>query len=278
MISTESVCDLPESFLKKYQIPVIPYKVCTDGGVFLDGIEAESDGVLSYLAETEKNVWSEEPSVKEYEEFFAQQLTKAQSIVHITMARNVSRGYANALEASRIFDNVTIVDSEHLSAGMGIVVFGAAQCAAGGMSKEAVVGEIEQRRRFIRTSFIVDSTEYLVRARRIPARINKVCQALMIHPVITLKKSSMKVKSFRIGARENAWDKYIDSALKNTADIDKKILFIVYAGLTEEELEKIEKRVRSRVTFEKIICQKASHSISANCGPGSFGLLFMDQN
>lgn len=231
MISTESVCDLPESFLKKYQIPVIPYKVCTDGGVFLDGIEAESDGVLSYLAET-----------------------------------------------SRIFDNVTIVDSEHLSAGMGIVVFGAAQCAAGGMSKEAVVGEIEQRRRFIRTSFIVDSTEYLVRARRIPARINKVCQALMIHPVITLKKSSMKVKSFRIGARENAWDKYIDSALKNTADIDKKILFIVYAGLTEEELEKIEKRVRSRVTFEKIICQKASHSISANCGPGSFGLLFMDQN
>ena len=100
----------------------------------------------------------------------------------------------------------------------------------------------------------------------------------MMHPVITLKKSSMKVKSFRMGTREKAWERYIGAALKNSSDIDKRILFIVYAGLTDDELTKIEEKVKSRVSFEKIILQKASPSISANCGPGSFGLLFTDQH
>ena len=278
MITTESVCDLPKDFIEKYQIPVIPYKVCTEGGEFLDGIETGADGVLSYLTETPKRAWSEEPTVKDYEEFFAQQLTIAQSIIHITMAQNVSLGYAFALEASKIFDNVTVVDSEHLSAGTGLVVLEAAECVAGGMNKESVIREIEYVKRYVRTSFIVDSTEYLVRAHRIPARINKICQALMMHPVITLKKSSMKVKSFRMGTRERAWERYIGAALKNSSDIDKRILFIVYAGLTDDELTKIEEKVKSRVSFEKIILQKASPSISANCGPGSFGLLFTDQH
>ena len=57
--------------------------------------------------------------------------------------------------------------------------------------------------------------------------------------------------------------------------VDKKILFITYAGLTNEELKEIEEQVKSLGDFENIIYQKASPAISANCGPGTFGLLFM---
>jgi len=37
LVTTDSVCDLPESFLKEYDISVCPYYVCTDEGRFLDG-------------------------------------------------------------------------------------------------------------------------------------------------------------------------------------------------------------------------------------------------
>ena len=50
-------------------------------------------------------------------------LTKAQSVVHISMAESVSPGFANALEASKAFDNVMVIDSGQLSSGMGPVSY-----------------------------------------------------------------------------------------------------------------------------------------------------------
>ena len=84
----------------------------------------------------------------------------------------------------------------------------------------------------------------------------------------------MKVGSLRIGTRAVAWKKYISSALNVSGDIDKKLLFITYAGMKKEELEEIKEQVSKKVSFEQIICQKASPAISTNCGPGTFGLLF----
>ena len=86
----------------------------------------------------------------------------------------------------------------------------------------------------------------------------------------------MKVCSVRIGKTKYARQKYIASTLNSgmMRKADHKILFITYAGLSNAELKEIEEQVRSKAEFDTIICQKASPAISANCGPGSFGLLF----
>ena len=107
--------------------------------------------------------------------------------------------------------------------------------------------------------------------------IDRICQALMLHPVITLKNSSLNVKMMRIGTRSFAWKRYIEAVLRDSGDVDRKYLFITYAGLTREELREIEEQVKSKISFENVIYQKASPSISVNCGPGSFGLLFMQK-
>ena len=275
MITTESVCDLPENLVEKHQIAVMPYRVVTDDGEFLDGIEAETDGILSYISGRGKHVRSEEASVADCEEFFAEQMARAQNIVHITMAKHVSQGYANALEASKNFDNVIVIDSGHLSSGMGLVVLQAANYAAEGMSAEAIAHELEAMKGRVRTSFIVNSTEYLAQSGRLAPKIHAVCQALMLHPVIVLKNSSMKVGAIRIGEKDYVRKKYIVSALNSPGRIDTEILFITYAGLTKEELKDIEEQVKRKVAFQDVICQKASPAISTNCGPGSFGLIFM---
>lgn len=278
LISTDSTSDLPKYLLEKYQIAVMPFRVCTEGGEFLDGIEAETEGILSYMNEQGKSAQSEPPDVKDYEEFFAEQLTKAQYIIHISIAKHVSKGYERALEASKAFDNVLVVDSGHLSSGMGLMVLCAAEYAAEGMDTDVIVRELNPLKKQVRTSFIVSSTEYLARSGRISEKVDKLCQALMLHPVITLKKGSMKVGAIHIGRRHHVWKKYISSALNTLHEIDKKTLFITYAGLTNEELKEIEELVKSKVSFEKIIYQKASPAISTNCGPGTFGLLFLLKN
>lgn len=273
-ISTESVCDLPTYMVEKHQIAVMPFRVVTEGGIFLDGVEAETEGVLSYIGAKGKKVHSQAPEVEDYEAFFAEQLTKAQYIVHISMATHVGKGYENALEASRAFDNVFVVNSGHLSSGMGLMVLSAAECAEAGMSAENVVSELEQMKTKVKTSFIVDSTEYLARSGRVSEKVNSICKALMIHPVIVLKNSYMKVGAVRIGTKQFVWRKYIESVLSSIHNIDKRMLFITYAGLSNEDLKEIEELIQKKGKFENVIYQKASPAISANCGPGTFGILY----
>lgn len=278
MITTDSVSDLPAQLTEKYQIAVLPYQVLTEGGgEFLDGEEIETDGVLEYLAGKNKRVRSESPGVADYEAFFAEQLTKAQHIIHITMAKGASKGYENALEASGSFDNVAVVDSGHLSSGMGLIVLYAAQAAASGVPADTVLQEIESMKERTKTSFVVGSTEYLARSGRISSKINRLCEACMLHPVIVLKKSSMTVGAIHVGTRRNVWKKYIRSAVRSPAKIDRRLLFLTYAGLKPEELDDIAAQVRALADFDTIIYQKASPAISTNCGPGSFGLLYMEK-
>lgn len=58
-------------------------------------------------------------------------------------------------------------------------------------------------------------------------------------------------------------------------DIDRRILFITYSGMDEKKLRYIQNLVRQYCPFERVYLQKASSAIAGNCGPGSFGLMFM---
>lgn len=274
MISADSVCDLPKSLMNKFQISTVPYWVVTEGGEFQDGVEADADGIISYI-KSGKNVYTKPPKVSDYESFFAEQLTKAQYIIHIVMSQKTSDAYPNALEASKIFDNVVVIDSGHVSSGIGLMILKAAEFANNGLPRDIILKEIERMKSNIKTSFIVDSTEYLLKSGKFSSKINTICKSFMLHPVIVLKKSSMKVGSIRVGTRDFVWNKYIEAIIEHAKNIDNKILFITYAGLTNEELKGIEELVRQKVDFENIYYQKASSAIATNCGPGCFGLFFM---
>ncbi len=71
---------------------------------------------------------------------------------------------------------------------------------------------------------------------------------------------------------------YIRRILANPRNIDRRILFITYSGMDSEKLQYIQTLVRQYCPFERVYLQKASSSIASNCGPGSFGLLFMKKN
>ena len=88
----------------------------------------------------------------------------------------------------------------------------------------------------------------------------------------------MAVSSMEIGSFEHAAKCYIRKVLMNTRNIDRRILFITYAGLDAKRLQYIQDLVKQYCPFERVYLQKASSAIAANCGPSSFGLLFLKKN
>ena len=222
--------------------------------------------------------FSQPPEVDDYEKFFAERLTEAQNIIHITMAKHASQGYYNALEAAKSFENVTVLDSGHLSSSMGLVVLYAASMAENHIPRAEIVKAVKRLRRYISSAFIIDSTHMMCQAGHISRRVQTLCDALLLHPVISLRKSRMAVTGMEMGSFVHIIKSYVRKVLSNPRNIDRRVLFITYAGLEERSIRLIQRLVQQYCPFERIYLQKASSAIACNCGPGSFGLLFMKKN
>ncbi len=274
LITTDSVCDLPESLRNRFDISVCPYYVYTDYGRFLDDRELKADELIALISAGKKG-FSRPPDVEDYERFFAEKLTVAQNVIHITMAKHTSQGYANALEAAKSFENITVLDSGHLSSSLGLAVLYAASMAENHASKEEIIEAVEGLKKRISSAFIVDSTHMMRQAGHLSKRIQTLCDTLLLHPIIVLRKSRMAVGGMEIGDFPRVAKRYVRRVLRDTENIDRRMLFITYAGMDERSLAYIQDLVRQHCQFERIYLQKASAAIASNCGPRSFGLLFM---
>lgn len=274
-ITTETVADLPRELIDQYDIATIPHLVITDRGVFRDSVDLETNGLLEYMDDAAHKVRTSAPDVETHEKFFAEQLNGAYNVIHIALSSKIGNSaYSAAMEAAASFNNVTVIDSGHLSSGLGLLVLEACRMAKEGKNVKEITEHIEEMKKLAQTSFIVNNLDYLARAGQINGGIANITKALTLRPVLTLKNGKMRVGQVLIGSRRRAWKKYIASCFHSTGDVDRRILFITYTGLSHESLEWIKEQVEKFVEFDKVCFQKAAPSISVNCGPNSFGILF----
>ena len=78
-----------------------------------------------------------------------------------------------------------------------------------------------------------------------------------------------------IGGFARTAKKYVRKMLQDSRSIDRRVLILTYSGLDEQKLQYIQSLVQQYCPFERVYLQKASAAVTSNCGPESFGLLFM---
>ena len=274
LVTTESVCDLPHVTTEKLNIPVIPYRIFTEEGDFLDGTEVEADGIIDYMMDGNRRVSASEPSVSEYEEFFAKQLTQAQQLIHITISSQVGHGYENACEAARAFDNVTVYDSMQVSGAFGLVVLQASRLAANEKTVERVIDHLNKMRERTRSIVITKSADRLAAAGYISPQLRGLSRAFLMHPVMAVRKGRYRPVRFYLGNLERGWERFLRRELAAFPEMEDKLAIVNFVGLSYEQQQKIEKLIRTHAQFKTLVFQKASPAVSAHCGPLSFGLMY----
>ena len=144
-----------------------------------------------------------------------------------------------------------------------------------GATKDEIIEALTEMRSRVCTSFVTENLDYLARARIVNKNIARITKALMMHPVLVLSKGKIRLKKVIIGSRERARKKYISYAMRTAKRIDDREAFITYVGVSVKELDFINVEVENRFHFKNIYYQKASPAISADCGPGTFGVIYM---
>lgn len=274
-ITADCICDLPKDLLERFKIRLMYCYVHTKEGRFCDLFEISSDSLLAYL-ETEGNeAHSSTASPSEYEYFFAETLKDAEHVIHITATADLSGAYPNASQAAASFDNVTILDSGHISSGHGLMVLHAAMLAEENMPVPDICKALEHYKDRVFSNFLVPSTATLHRCGKVSGAVHKLCTILNLHPVLAMSKNRLGLWRIETGNMHRATRQYVKKLLKHSAQIDSRLLFVTYAGCSVAQIDEILSIVERYLTFDKVVLQKASATVSSNCGIGTFGLMFV---
>ncbi len=278
-IVAECVCDLPKSYLTEHNIDIVYFLIETDSGVFTDTDEITAENILGYMQSGGEKSKSSAPEPEVYRKVFRKNLEKYDEIIFVAISSGISRSCANAEKAVlKMGDKgkrVHIFDSKHLSTGLGHIVMKAAETAESGLTSEEIISELAELRDRVSTSFITENVDFLYRSGKVSEKVKKICSMFNIHPVLAMKNGELTLKSVGIGKYEKACARYIHRELKNSDRIDKKRAFLTYAGCSVKMLECIRNEINGKCRFEELIQTKASATISSNCGPNSFGILFI---
>lgn len=274
-ITADCICDLPEDLLERFHIRLMYCYVHTGEGRFCDLFEISSDSLLAYLQTPGSHSHSSTADPSEYEYFFAETLAEAEHVIHITATIDLSGAYPNATQAAKTFDNVTVVDSAHISSGHGLMVLYAAMLAEEGRSVDEICQALDEYRERVFSNFLVPSTATLYRNGKVSGGVHRLCELLNLHPVLSMSKNRLKLWRIESGSMHRTTRQYIKKLFKHSRQIDTRILFVTYAGCSVKQIDEIVEIVEKYIHFDKIVLQKASATVSSNCGIGTFGLMFV---
>lgn len=119
--------------------------------------------------------------------------------------------------------------------------------------------------------------DFLARAGQVGNGMANLVKSLMGRPLLVLRNGKMGAGMTYFGTRETAWKAYINSVMSKAASIDTSILFVTYVGISKDDLDWIREQIEKHMHFDEIYFKQASPAVSVNCGPGTFGLLYIEK-
>lgn len=280
IITTECVADMPSNYRKEFRdVDLIYYDIKTDGGIFRDTKEITSLNVLEYMMGGHKVAISVIPSANDYKNFFTEKLKEYDEILHVCISSGISEAYENAnlarAKMGREGHKIHIIDSRHLSSGQGLITMEAIRCRDNGMSCKDILAHLDEYIPRVSTSFLANNADYLYYNKKVEKSIMSICRLLSLHPVLEMINGKLTVKKVYMGNYKKCAIKYIKKTIGKVDEIDTSNGFITYAGCSEELLEYVNEELGKRIKFDRLFQGQASATVSCNCGPSTFGVLFV---
>lgn len=275
-ISTDCVSDLNEEDKIYHDIKMIYSYIETGKGVFRDTIEIDSDNLLRYMSRPENRARAVSAPVEEYETFYAEALTEAEDLIHISMASGAGKSYHAAARAAEGFDHVHVIDSGHISCGQGLLALAASTLLRNGFNQvDELCRELEILKNRIETSFLLPNIKSYSISGHGTKLFNTVCNILNVYPVAQMRQNDIKLIGFQAGNLIKAKKRFIRKLLHKKKRIDTRVLFVTHASCTIKQQEEFLDEILKYIPFEKVILTRASVSCSTNGGLGTMGLAYL---
>ncbi|MBE7023444.1 MAG: DegV family protein [Ruminococcaceae bacterium] len=274
-IMTDMSADITKEQAEKYDIKVLPFYINFGEESILADIDYTPEMFYEKFKSLE-NIPSTSQATPDILEEMYRSIGKENQIIHITIPAN-SSGIVNTARmiSSQLSEegfDITIIDSSMFSYGIGANVVAAAEMAENGVTKDEIVGFLQERFEKDRVYFIVDDLTTLKKGGRIKATTMVVSAVLDIKPI--LYSNEGKVEAFaKVKGMKRAIAKLVDCIEENIEDPENTEICIMNADCPEKA-EMLKKAIEERLATKNIWQGAVGPIITCHAGVGVFGTYF----
>ena len=277
-ILVDSASDIEEKEAQAMGITMLPVEVRFGDETYLDGVDLSHRRFFEKLIESNELPKTSQINEYRWNEAF-QKLTKnGDAVIAITLSSKLSGTYACAKNAAKRFSNVYVVDSLSATTGERLLCQYALNLIDRGMDIEAVVNELNEKKKKICILAVVGTLKYLRMGGRISGAAALAGSMLSVKPVIAVEKGEVKLVGKAIGSKKG--NNLLMQLMQKCGGIDFTMPYgLMYSGLGDEYLKKYLQD--SSAVWEKHIADPneipvylIGSTIGTHIGPNAIGVAF----
>lgn len=277
-ILSDSTCDLSQELLQRYGIGIIPLNIVLDGKSYEDGRDISPDQIYAWADEHKSVPKTAACAPGRVKEIFEKYLQKDEEMICFSISASMSSTYDIMRAVARetgAENKISVINSQSLSTGNGLLVITAAEMALSGMKRQEIVDEIKKLRSRVSASFVVDTLSYLHRGGRCSGVSALLGTTLRLHPQISVTDGKMQPGQKYRGKMHKVIAEYTQDHLEEMKSARKNHVFVTHSGCGEKELAAALSQVQALNYFDEIHVTRAGGVISSHCGPGTLGVLYI---
>ena len=278
-IISDSTCDLSPELIKRYDVEILPLYVTLGDESLKDGVDITPDQLYAWADEHKTTPKTAAVTQADAYNVLKKYVEQGCQIVYTGISSEMSVSYGVVQLAAKEFPDakIAVVDSRNLSTGVGHVVIRAAELAQEGKDAFEIKEELDQFTPLVRASFVVDTITYLYRGGRCSAVAAFGATALNLKPSIVVENGKMRPEAKYHGKIDRALKKYVQAMEPSLLKARPDRVFITHSGSSEETVNAIKRYLEELNYFKEILITRAGCVISSHCGPGTLGVLYVEQ-
>ena len=271
-VLTDSVADLPDALVEELGIHMVPLRIHFGERSYLDKAGLSSLDFLDELVRNPIHPTTSQPPNGEFRRQFEFLATHFESVISVNVSARLSGTHGSAVTAAQRVeprDRVTVIDTLNVSIGQGLLVLYAAQCAARGLERDAIVARVRAAIPKVRAFALAGSLDYAVRGGRIPPFARTVGNYLALTPILATQPDGRVVPQAALFGRQNLQQKFAAWVAKR---MDPQLTYRVGVGHAAAESQAQEmlqalKALRPRI--ESSFVMPIGSTLAAHSGPGT---------
>lgn len=210
-IVTDSTCDLPEALTLQMDITVVPLYINFGNEGYLDGVEISRKEFYDRLPRSNPLPSTAVPGtdyfIQTYNHLADEGATEILSI-HISSTLSATVDIARSAAEKTSSVQVTVLDSQQLSLGTGLLVREAAKAAAEGQTLPEIVSMLEEMTTRTYVFAALDTLEFLRRSGRMNRAVAAIGSALHVKPLLKMNRGEPTAEQVR--TQKRATERLID--------------------------------------------------------------------
>ena len=218
-IVTDTNASLPAELVQKFQIIEVPIKIQFGEETYTTGLDIDDEKLFSLIDQRQVLPTTAAPSpdafIKAYQRGFDE---GAEKVICICCSSEVSATFNAAEMAKESFPagDVHVVDSRQLSLAEGFLVLAAAEAAAEGHSKQAILEKITDYQGRLHVYGALPTLKYLALGGRMGRLAAGLGETLEIKPILTSRGGKLELLE-KVRTWKKAKQRLVDLAVESAS-------------------------------------------------------------